>query len=92
METTRDFKTHSGVLSGQGRYAEKMDRRALAGHVKELGVEYSDTLTSVSCLCLGPRPVRGAFAYMYPKHSRPSTLSEFNHMLLRRSHTEKPRK
>jgi hypothetical protein len=40
------------VLQYQGKYkeAEKLNRRALEGMEKELGVSYLDTLTSVSNL------------------------------------------
>jgi hypothetical protein len=40
------------VLQYQGKYedAEKLNRRALEGREKELGVHHPDTLTSVYCL------------------------------------------
>jgi hypothetical protein len=40
------------MLPGQGKYeaAEEMNRRALAGYEKVLGVEHPSTLTSVSSL------------------------------------------
>jgi tetratricopeptide (TPR) repeat protein len=40
------------VLRSQGKYeeAEKLNRRALEGREKELGVRHPDTLTSVYCL------------------------------------------
>jgi len=40
------------VLHNQGKYgeAEKLNRRALEGREKELGVQHPDTLTSVYCL------------------------------------------
>jgi hypothetical protein len=42
------------VLQDQGKYevTEEMNRRALAGREKVLGVEHPDTLTSVSNLAL----------------------------------------
>jgi hypothetical protein len=44
----------AAVLRDQGRYeqAEEMNRRALAGREKVLGVDHPDTLTSVSNLAL----------------------------------------
>jgi tetratricopeptide (TPR) repeat protein len=40
------------MLQYQGKYdeAEKLNRRALEGYEKELGVHHPDTLTSVYCL------------------------------------------
>ena len=40
------------MLQGQGKYdeAEEMNRRALEGREKELGLNHPDTLSSVYCL------------------------------------------